>query len=546
MKIGLDFDNTIARYDRVFVEAARGDGLIPDEYEYCGKTALKGDLLAMPNGERLWMRLQGQVYGRYMCKAEAMSGFLEFLLRCRLRGVEVFIVSHKTEFGHFDEACISLRDAATQWMESKGFFDKASLGLEKDNVFYCATREEKVARIAGLDLDCFVDDLPEVFAEKGFPASVEKILFDEHGSHDGSCAQLSFNSWQSIAEHLLGQTDEEENCRVIKCMTGFPIDAIEPVSGRGNSRIFKLSAQQGNDCALKLYPLQGGSKGSRLKNEFDALLFLRQNGILNVPEPLGRNDDYGYGLYSWIDGDGLGTPAHDDFSQAIRFIRSLYRVSRDFGVKYAGLATEACLSGSELISQIERRLQRLRDVRSGSRALSEFLHDEFLPVWDSGKGQCLTAWPERSRYQELNSELRILSPSDFGFHNAIKSKGQLYFLDFEYFGWDDPVKLTADFLWHPAFELSQDLSGMWREAMTRLFETNDDDFSARLDAAMPLYGMRWIMILLNEFLPGVARKRLVATGADMREEELLRSRQLEKAREYLSLVKALKYSAPTV
>jgi hypothetical protein len=56
---------------------------------------------------------------------------------------------------------------------------------------------------------------------------------------------------------------------------------------------------------------------------------------------------------------------------------------------------------------------------------------------------------------ELAEEMRTLSPSDFGFHNAIrKTDGTLCFIDFEYFGWDDPVKLTADFLHHPGMALS--------------------------------------------------------------------------------------------
>ena len=51
--------------------------------------------------------------------------------------------------------------------------------------------------------------------------------------------------------------------------------------------------------------------------------------------------------------------------------------------------------------------------------------------------------------------MQVLSPSDFGFHNAIlKESGDLVFLDFEYFGRDDPVKLMADFIWHPGMKLS--------------------------------------------------------------------------------------------
>ena len=44
---------------------------------------------------------------------------------------------------------------------------------------------------------------------------------------------------------------------------------------------------------------------------------------------------------------------------------------------------------------------------------------------------------------------RILSQSDVGFHNIICKKNKLYFIDFEYAGWDDPGKLFCDLLIQP-------------------------------------------------------------------------------------------------
>ena len=89
----------------------------------------------------------------------------------------------------------------------------------------------------------------------------------------------------------------------------------------------------------------------------------------------------------------------------------------------------------------------------------------------------------------------------------------LTFLDFDYFGWDDPVKLTADFIWHPAMNLNTELKEQWQEAMLDLF-SNDSQFESRLNATMPLYGLRWAMIVLNEFLPDFAKRRREAGGVE--------------------------------
>ena len=54
--------------------------------------------------------------------------------------------------------------------------------------------------------------------------------------------------------------------------------------------------------------------------------------------------------------------------------------------------------------------------------------------------------------KELKSDEKIISPSDFGLHNAkLNRDHRLTFFDFEYAGWDDPAKTIADFFAQPRF-----------------------------------------------------------------------------------------------
>ena len=100
------------------------------------------------------------------------------------------------------------------------------------------------------------------------------------------------------------------------------------------------------------------------------------------------------------------------------------------------------------------------------------------------------------------------------------------------------MKLTADFIWHPAMDLDHKMTAKWEEAMLALF-SDDTNFEDRLKAAMPLYGLRWAMIVLNEFLPGFAEWRRNASGADLRNIENFRNIQLGKARSYCTRVETL-------
>ena len=132
---------------------------------------------------------------------------------------------------------------------------------------------------------------------------------------------------------------------------------------------------------------------------------------------------------------------------------------------------------------------------------------------------------------DISPTQRTLSPSDFGFHNALKKPdGSVVFLDFEYFGWDDPVRLVSDFLLHPGMDLSMDLKKKFLSGCLDIF-SGDPEFTFRLKLLYPLIGIRWCMILLNEFLPERwARRQFAGSTNDMHQAQ---QRQLEKARQML-------------
>ena len=105
--------------------------------------------------------------------------------------------------------------------------------------------------------------------------------------------------------------------------------------------------------------------------------------------------------------------------------------------------------------------------------------------------------------------MQVLSPSDFGFHNAIlEESDDLVFLDFEYFGLDDPVKLMADFVWHPGMKLSNSQKRDWIKGAFGIFDA--PGLTKRFKSAWPLYGLRWSLIVLNEFLEDGWHKRAYA------------------------------------
>ena len=168
--------------------------------------------------------------------------------------------------------------------------------------------------------------------------------------------------------------------------------------------------------------------------------------------------------------------------------------------------------------------------------LENFLKNIFKPLWIKVKRDSFHLWPISSRITPLEIDRMTLSPSDFGFHNSLKKNGKITFIDFEYFGWDDPVKLTADFIWHPSMSLKFNHQKKWISSMEKIF-SNDKDFMERLLASLPLYGMRWAMIILNDFFPEFINRRKNATKTISYNRYSHLENQLYKANTYCNRVK---------
>ena len=117
MRIGIDFDNTIANYDSVFWRIAVKYRLIKKDWH--GNKELLRKKIIKDKNEEAWKKLQGLVYGKYMHLAELSPGFTNFLLKSRLLGTKIFIVSHKTIYGHYDINKVPLRQVASKWIIKK-------------------------------------------------------------------------------------------------------------------------------------------------------------------------------------------------------------------------------------------------------------------------------------------------------------------------------------------------------------------------------------------------------------------------------------------
>lgn len=300
------------------------------------------------------------------------------------------------------------------------------------------------------------------------------------------------------------------------------------LTGGANNQVFLAQAGE-TTTLLKVYFRHPGDPRDRLGAEFSFCSFARAQGVRAVPRPLACDCDGGMALYEFIVGTPLrpGEVSAQVVQEALDFYLALNRERS--AAECLPCASEACFSTVEHVECLQRRLQRLEGVPDAE--VVDFVRGELQPA----AGQVIAAAQERFGEAVVAAQDRRVSPSDFGFHNALREAGgALRFFDFEYAGWDDPAKVVCDFFCQPAVPVPFEHWDRFAAAVAADLAEPETQL-ARFRALLPLYRLKWCCILLNDFLPeGQARRGFAGGAAAATERQVA---QLRKAREALAMVK---------
>jgi hypothetical protein len=311
--------------------------------------------------------------------------------------------------------------------------------------------------------------------------------------------------------------------------------SLERMRGGGNNRVFRLSCSDGKLALLKAYFSAPTDCRDRFEHEHAFYRHLERSGIFQTPKALGWDAEMRVGLFEFVTGPKLspGEVAACHVSECARFFSTLNRARRESTATDLPLASEACFSLRDHAQTIGKRVHRLLRLEAEPEACPdalELIRARLLPLWKQVR-EALESTEGSSAL--LAAPLRCLSPSDFGFHNAICSPRGLLFFDFEYAGWDDPAKMACDFFCQPDIPAPPHTLAQFLEE-TRLPEWHADAYTARVQALLPAYRIKWACIILNVFLKDASLRRAFA-DSDLLAEPARRA-QLAKARLQLDAV----------
>jgi len=218
---------------------------------------------------------------------------------------------------------------------------------------------------------------------------------------------------------------------IARVLSPEPVELVTELRKGNNSRIFRVDTRAGR-YALKKYP--AADNRNRLEAEVNALRFFERRAIGRTPRVVAVAPELRYALFTWIDGEPVEAVSDTDVAEFADF-----QIALDGGIDAQaraeiGEASEACLSGRHIVSQIERRYARLETVKHDVPEFSSFFDGVLVPALREFEAGASKAYRRLGLdfAEQIAPEFRTLIPSDLGAHNALRGRdGKLFFLDLE-------------------------------------------------------------------------------------------------------------------
>ena len=286
-----------------------------------------------------------------------------------------------------------------------------------------------------------------------------------------------------------------ESIKIALEKVGFLLEEIKPINEGKNSFSYLVKTQTRN-FFLKIYRKNHFNARDRLSSEINFLNYLREIKLNNVPKPIIYDVAENWILLSWVEGKKIIKPEEDDCNSLLEFISDIQNYKFSEYAKKIGNASEANFTIYDHICHIKSRVESLKNYlfknkknlnqRSAIFSLLNKFSDE------------LNSYEKEFDFSKKSIQTRIISPSDIGFHNVLKNKDKVNFIDFEYAGWDDPRKLLSDLVLQPQYNIPINCY----QTFVGLFKKKEFSFEFLQDSSIvfELYRIKWVLIMLNPVL----------------------------------------------
>ena len=292
---------------------------------------------------------------------------------------------------------------------------------------------------------------------------------------------------------------------------GASVRSLERLRGGINNRVFRCGDGR-QFWVIKGYaPTQPGQR-DRMQAEVDFLRFAAQAAPGFTPELLQIDPERRCVVLEHLEGmpfpEGV-SPSEAAVGEAVEFFRQLNAepwLARE-SIKLN--AAEGFLSLREHLGNVRQRLEGMgcahldQKFRPQAKTLLHRINIKLAHTEE--RTTCLIDQGIVADAIALGD--RCVSPSDFGFHNAVLTPQGPVFLDFEFSGWDDPCKTSIDFNLQPRVPICHESTYL----LSILPEDRRLHAEKRCQFLEPILRLKWITIILSILTPSRLDAILLAT-----------------------------------
>lgn len=278
---------------------------------------------------------------------------------------------------------------------------------------------------------------------------------------------------------------------------------------------------------IKAYePVQPGQR-DRMQAEVEFLRYSAQVAPRFTPALTDIDQERRCVVLEHLEGDAFlegVSPSEEAVAEAVEFFRQLNSKPQLARGSINLDAAEGFLSLREHIINVRERLKCMTSdhlapaLRPQADVLLQHLDRELAHTEE----QTCRLIDQGIIADSINADECCVSPSDFGFHNAIKTSNGIQFIDFEFAGWDDPAKAIVDFNLQPRVPIPES-----RFPLLESFPTEKRlEVLRRCKHIAPILRIKWLCIILSVLNPS-RLKQILALKSVKESEDLIQNRLLK-------------------
>lgn len=250
---------------------------------------------------------------------------------------------------------------------------------------------------------------------------------------------------------------------------------------------------------LKHFPFKK-TYPDRFSAECDLLTLANRLSPKNAPKLFKQDKSNRIMILEFINGEPYNQknlPTMKDIEGAVEFYK---KINSDINMSRKTIrhfASDYFPSTFEHMNHVDQRIKNLSDYQINDSLKNEVQYclDLLEKHWRELKTFIFKEYSASTISKKISMEDLQISPSDFGFHNALRTNTGPVFFDFEFSGWDDPAKTIIDFFLQPSVPVSNIYFDRVREGFT--LQSSNDKIMDRIACLHLVLRTKWLCIILN-------------------------------------------------